>query len=149
MILVKNTQRKIAINTNTFVTKARRMLAALGYSGYTVNIWLTTNATIRKFNKQYRKKDKATDILSFPYHQLQPGEKIKPESPEEENLGDIMISLEYVQKDAPKWDQTFKQRMDVLLAHGIAHLLGYDHKTEEEYKVMNKLEKKLLKTISS
>lgn len=144
MILIKNTQRKIFVDVDKLQSNAKTMLSILDYEDYDLGIWLTTNKTIRKFNKQYRHKDKATDILSFPYYELSPGEQ-PPD--DEKNLGDIIISLEYVQKNAPSWGHSFEERMKVLLAHGIAHLLGYDHETDEEYSIMNKLETKLLKGI--
>ncbi len=146
MITIKNTQRSIILNTAELKSVARKMLFLAGYEDFDLGIWLTTNTTIRRYNKQYRNKDKFTDILSFPYHpNLSPGQKIKPSCPEDENLGDLIISLEYVKKDASNWDQTFKERMHTLLAHGIAHLLGYDHQSDKDYALMSKLEKKLLK----
>ncbi len=147
MITIKNTQRSINVNTTLMQKHAKLMLASLSYVDYDLGIWLTTNASIRKYNKQYRGKDKATDILSFSYHDLKPGQKIDVETPEDKNLGDLIISLEYVQKDAPNWNQSFPERLSVLLAHGIAHLLGYDHETEAEYAKMLPVEKRLLKSI--
>ena len=67
---------------------------------------------------------------------------------EDKNLGDLIISLEYVQKDAPKtWDRTFDDHMIALIAHGIAHLLGYDHIIDKDFAVMLKVEKKLLASV--
>ncbi len=121
------------------------MLAALNYDDFDLGIWLTTDQTIRHYNKEYRHKDKPTDILSFPYHpELKPGERITVKSDDDKNLGDLIISLQYVVKDAPNWGHSFTERMDILLAHGIAHVLGYDHETEAEYAVMQRVEKKLL-----
>lgn len=148
MIFIKNTQRKFKVDLEAIKFKLEKMLNAINYSGFDVSLWLTTNKTIRFYNRNYRHKDKATDILSFPYHEdLQPGQRIKPKSEEDKNLGDLIISLEYLEKDAPKWNQTFLERLDILLAHGIAHLLNYDHQTEEEYKQMQKVEKKLLESL--
>ena len=150
MITIKSRQRKITIDTNHLIKAAQKMLGALKYEGYDLGILLTTNRTIRHFNKLYRGKDRPTDVLSFPFHpMLKPGERIKPKSSEEENLGDLIISLQYVKTDAPRWGQTFEERMIVLLAHGIAHLLGYDHETDEEYALMRKVEQKLLRTAAS
>lgn len=125
------------------------MLISLGYEDFDLGIWLTTNRTIKNYNKRFRKKDKATDILSFPYHpSLKPGNKVIIKEPEDKNLGDIIISLEYAKTDAQQQDKTLAQLLNILLAHGITHLLGYDHKTDEEYKKMQKIEKKLLNTLS-
>lgn len=149
MILIKNTQRKFKIDQKDIASKLQKMLDALNYSDFDLSLWFTTNKTIQFYNKNYRKKDKPTDILSFPYHDyLKAGDRIKAKSEEEKNLGDLIISLEYLDKDAPNWNQTFLERLDILLAHGIAHLLNYDHQSEEEYEQMQKVEKKLLKSIS-
>lgn len=148
MILIKNSQTKIKVNENQIKSWAQACLNELGYSDFDLGIWLTTNATIRKYNRDYRHKDKATDILSFPFHQLKPGQKIKVQSDEDKNLGDLIISLEFVKKDAPlRWNQTFEERMPILLVHGICHLLGYDHEDDADYKVMHKKETALLKKI--
>ena len=149
MILINNRQRKIKVNIKDLHAKATKMLEVLGYQGFDLGILLTTNKSIHKFNKTYRHKDKPTDILSFPYHpELKAGEKIKVLSPDDKNLGDLIISLEYVQKDAKKtWSRSFDDHMIALLAHGIAHLLGYDHIIDKDYIVMLKIEKKLLASV--
>jgi len=122
------------------------MISVLGYEDFDVGIFLTTNVTIRKYNRTYRKQDMPTDILSFPFHpNIKPGEKIDARSEDEKNLGDIIISLEYVKQEAPKWNRSFKEHLRALVAHGIAHLLNYDHQTDKEYEVMQKVEKELLK----
>lgn len=147
MILIKNRQRKIKVDVKKLHAQAQKMLGVLGYPDFDLNILLTTNQSIRKFNKNFRNKDKATDILSFPFHpEAKPGEKIKVLSPDDKNLGDIIISIERAQKDAHDiWQHSLQAHLTVLLAHGIAHLIGYDHITDQEYKVMQKVEKKLLK----
>lgn len=149
MILIKNKQRKIKVDTKKMHAQAQKMLGVLGYPDFDLNILLTTNQTIRKFNKKFRNKNKATDILSFPFHPgSKPDKKIKVLSEEEKNLGDIIISLEHAQKDAlQKWDRTFDHHLTALLAHGVSHLIGHDHHTDEEYEAMLKLEKRLLKAV--
>ncbi len=150
MITIKNTQRKIAINIKQLKSDIHNILIILGYDDFDIGIWLTTNKTIQKYNKQYRSKDKPTDILSFPYHaSLKAGEQIKPKTEEDKNLGDLIISLEYVKKDAQRLDTTFEHRMRVLLVHGICHLLGYDHIKDEDYKKMHRKELFLLKKLQT
>ncbi len=147
MILIKNNLQKIKINSNNLKNKAQRILKSLGYEDFDLGIWVTTNNTIQKYNKQFRKKDKPTDILSFPYHEnLKAGQAILAKCKEDKNLGDIIISAEFVKKDFPS-SREFNNRLDVLLAHGIAHLLGYDHETAEEFAIMKKFEQKILKII--
>ncbi len=148
MITIKNNQRKIDVDTTQIKKDTQKLLNALGYADFDLGIWLTTNPTIKKYNRDYRKKDSATDILSFPFWpNLQVGEKIKPQQADEKQLGDLIISLEYVQKDAKKLGVTFNQRMKRLLIHGICHLLGYDHMNEKDYQVMLKKERELAPVI--
>ncbi len=148
MLLIKNTQRTIHVDVTAMERDARKVLELLGYADYDLGIWLTTNKTIHRYNKEYRHKNKPTDILSFPYYpELVAGQKIKPYSDEEKNLGDIIISVEYVQKAAQELGVTLTARMRVLLVHGICHLLGYDHIKDEDYEVMRKKEAYLLKKL--
>ncbi|MEX0671956.1 MAG: rRNA maturation RNase YbeY [Candidatus Babeliales bacterium] len=145
MISIKNNQHKIAINESHLKKDVQIILDALGYPDFDIGIWLTTNATIRKYNRNYRHKDVPTDILSFPFYpELKAGQKIKAASTDEQNLGDLIISLEYVQSDAKKLGITFNDRMKRLLVHGICHLLGYDHLTDKEYQIMIKKERELI-----
>jgi probable rRNA maturation factor len=150
MILIKNSQKKNLIGAQKIEKDAKKLLEFLGYKDFDLGILLTTNATIRKYNKQYRKKDKATDILSFPYHtELKAGQKVLAKNPEDKNLGDIIISVEFANKDAQAEGKPLSEHLKVLLVHGIAHLLGYDHETEKDFVVMDKLEQKLLKILGS
>lgn len=145
MITIKNTQRKIKIDVNQLKRDAQAILDALNYSDFDLGIWLTSNAMIRKYNKEYRHKDKPTDVLSFPYHtELKAGKRIKVKSDDDKNLGDLILAPEYIQKDLPKWETTFEKHLQRLLVHGICHLLGYDHIKESDYKIMHKKEMELL-----
>lgn len=148
MITIKNTQQKIKININRLREDAQKILQILKYDDFDLGIWITTNKTIHFYNREYRHKDKPTDILSFAYHsQLKAGQRIKPETDEDKNLGDLIISAEYVQKAALELGVSFDDRMQILLVHGICHLLGYDHEKDEDYKVMHCKEQKLLKKL--
>lgn len=145
MITIRNSQRRIKIDVENLKKQAQFLLDVLKYGDFDLGIWLTTNKTIHQYNLEYRKKDKPTDILSFPFYpHLKAGERIKAQSADEKNLGDLIISLEYVQQAAQELGVSFEQRMRVLLVHGICHLLGYDHILDADYKVMHKKELKLL-----
>jgi len=145
MIQIKNSQRTIKIDTAQLKKDAQTFLTALGYEDFDLGIWVTTNATIKKYNRDYRHKDKPTDILSFPYHDtLKAGKRIIVREPEDSNLGDLIISAQYVEKDATRMGISFDRRMRRLLVHGICHLLGYDHMKDSEYKVMLAKERELL-----
>jgi probable rRNA maturation factor len=149
MILIKNTQRKVPLDVERLHKEAQAVLDILGYHDYDLGIWITTNRTIRAYNRTYRFKDKPTDILSFPYYpDLKPGERIRPTSDEEKNLGDIIISAEYVLQEAKKYGVTLDDRLRVLLVHGICHLLGYDHISDDDYRQMQAKETFILNTLA-
>lgn len=148
MITIHNRQRKIPINVEKLQADAQKLLQLLGYPDFDLGILITTNTSIQGYNATYRMQDKPTDILSFPFHtELQPGQKIKPASDDEKNLGDIIISAEYVFKNKKELPGNFDERMQMLLVHGVCHLLGYDHITDEQYALMHRKEMALLKKL--
>jgi len=148
MITIKNNIKKISFDVQLYKNQAQKALKALGYDDFDLGIWLTTNSTIKKYNAMYRDKDKATDVLSFPFHHITAGTKIKIQTDDDKNLGDMIISMEYVQKAAKKLNSTFEQRMNRMLIHSLCHLLGYDHIQDDEFKVMIKKEKQLAALIN-
>lgn len=145
MILIKNTQRRFNVDQQAIKKLVQKLLDELGYTDFDIGIWFTTNKTIAKFNNVYRGKTGPTDILSFPYHtNIKAGQKIKVSDPDSKNLGDLILSLEYIHK-TPQWRETPEnQRLPILLVHGICHLIGYDHETDSDYNIMNKKERALL-----
>lgn len=150
MITIKNTQSDIKIDAKALKKKAQHLLAALEYADFDVGILFCTNDQMQEYNKTYRGKDKPTDVLSFPYHpNLVAGQRIIAASDDDKNIGDIIIAPEYVQTDAPKWNQTFEQRIDILLIHAICHLLGYDHETDQDYDIMKAQEEWLLEQLNA
>lgn len=149
MVTLKNEQNK-SINEKTLQQDAQRILEYLGYPEFDLGILLCDSNTMHQYNKQYRNKDKPTDILSFPYYpNLKAGEKIKPTTPEEKNLGDIILCPEYIQEDLARWNQPFDVRMQQLLVHGICHLLGYDHIKDVDYEIMKQKEEEILNHLKS
>ncbi len=94
-----------------------------------IHLALTDDARIRVLNREYRRKDKATDVLSFP--QFQPKEisgrsKRKVEAPGP-YLGDLVISTETTLKQAKEFGVTKREELIRLVVHGVLHLCGYDH----------------------
>lgn len=148
MITIKNRVKKIKIDSKAIESGVKKMLSLDGYKDFDIGILFTTNKTMQKFNNTYRKKDKPTDILSFPYHYtLKAGQKVVVHEQEDKNLGDLIISLEYAKMDAEAKGYSFSEYLFILIAHGIAHLLGYDHITDAQYAKMRKKERALLDTL--
>ena len=97
------------------------------------SILLTNNKKMKELNYRFRKKNKATDILSFPFH------KKKKYSG---YIGDLAISYEIINKRSKKTNFNFE--FDKIWIHGYLHLIGYDHKKNSEFKKMISVEKKIL-----
>ena len=105
---------------------------------------LSNTKAIKKLNSKFRKKNKSTDVLSFPfYNKKKLQNRIKKEK--EIYLGDIIINLNKIR--SKKNIKNFKLEFDKLWIHGLVHLFGYDHKKEKDYRKMNQVEKNYLKYI--
>ena len=110
-----------------------------------VNIVLTSPENIRKMNKEYRKIDKETDVLSFPMFEKEELEKIKNSN--QDILGDIVISIQRVKEQAEEYGHSFKRELSYMVVHGFYHLMGYDHMEEEDKIVMRQKEENILQKL--
>ena len=100
---------------------------------------LSGSKEIKNLNKKYRKKNKVTDILSFPFQtKTELKKKIKKEK--EIYIGDIIINFNKIKNK--KTLKKFKFDFDRLWIHGLVHLLGYDHKKDKDFFKMSQIEKK-------
>ncbi len=109
-----------------------------------VSLSFVDNNEIKELNRDFRGKDKETDVLSFPQYENQ--ELIK----EENNivvLGDIVISLEKAKEQAIEYGHSFEREVAFLTSHSMFHLLGYDHDTEENTTLMRQKEEKVLELL--
>lgn len=111
------------------------------------SVTLTIPSEIKKINKEYRKIDKETDVLSFPMFQKEEIDNIvlkQIKMPIEEILGDIVISVERVKKQAKEYGHSFERELSYMLVHGFYHLMGYDHIEDEDKILMRQKEEKIL-----
>tara|TARA_X000001036_G_scaffold130445_1_gene123327 strand:- start:687 stop:1151 length:465 start_codon:yes stop_codon:yes gene_type:complete len=109
------------------------------------SLLLSGTTEIKKLNRKFRKKNKSTDVLSFPfYEKKQLNNKIRKQR--EIYLGDIIINLNKIKN---KNDKTkFKKELNKLWIHGLVHLFGYKHKKNQDFYTMSKIEKKYLQYIN-
>lgn len=105
---------------------------------YEVAIALADDAAIRTLNRDFRNKDAATNVLSFPQYD-DVAAMMPPAS-----LGDIMLAFETMQREAMEQKKSLRDHTAHLLLHGFLHLFGYDHMTEREAQEMEALETKIL-----
>lgn len=111
-----------------------------------ISIILTTPEQIQQINKQYRNIDKETDVLSFPMYEKNELEKMIKENKfdHEDVLGDVIISIDKVERQAKEYNHSFERELAYMLVHGFYHLMGYDHIKEEDKSVMRLKEEKVL-----
>ena len=110
--------------------RAEAMLRSLGRPEAELSILLCDDETIQSLNRAYRHKNKPTDVLAFPM-QEGPGAAVAPDL-----LGDVVISVPTARRQAADRDRPIIDEVTFLLAHGLLHLLGYDHATAPEEREM-------------
>ncbi|MEL6363599.1 MAG: rRNA maturation RNase YbeY [Pseudomonadota bacterium] len=99
-------------------------------------VLFTDDAVLQRLNRDFRGKDAPTNVLSFPA-EVGPG-------PHEAGLGDVAIAFETVEREAAEKDVSLRDHAAHMLAHGLLHLLGYDHQADEEAAEMEKIETRAL-----
>jgi probable rRNA maturation factor len=127
-VVLLNRQRRRRVSPS----RLRRVLAgaaeALRVRGE-VSLVLAGDRLLRRLNRDYRGKDRATDVLSFPGEGGEAG------------LGDVVISVETARRNARRLGRSLPQELDVLVLHGFLHVLGHDHETDDG--TMERLERRL------
>ena len=103
-----------------------------------LSLLFTDDAHIRVLNREWRGKDKATNVLSFPAFETAPGDGLPP------MLGDIALAFETIKSEAALDEKRFEHHVTHLIVHGLLHLLGYDHEEEQEADEMEAIERKAL-----
>jgi rRNA maturation RNase YbeY len=109
-----------------------------------VTVVLLNDAQIAQYNQQFRKKDGPTDVLSFPVNELQ-DEISRGRKKGIYYLGDILISMERAESQAREKNHSPKLEFQILLLHGMLHLLGYDHEVDDGQ--MERLERRIQKAV--
>ncbi len=135
----KNWSSRNEINKKLIEKIAKIVLSGLEKFNKTticeISVLLTNKEEIRKLNKDFRGKDKATNVLSFPDGDRE-GTYLY--------LGDVAFCHEVIEEEALSLGFSFKERFVQLLVHSILHLAGYDHEMEDEAEVMENLETEIL-----
>ena len=128
---------KIIKNPNNYLNKRLKILSKVPFfknKNHEFSVLLTNDKKMKNLNFKFRKKNKTTDVLSFP---------IKIKNKNSLYVGDIAISYEIIKKRSK--DTNFFLEFDKMWIHGYLHLIGYDHKRLDDYTKMLKKEKSILK----
>lgn len=143
------------VSAATVRRRAEKMLAHLRLEDVELSVALVDDATIRELNRAYRRKDKPTDVLAFPLEEgpanAEPtpkragGEAIRaPAASGPRMLGDVIVSCDTARRQAGQRRKPLLAELTMLLAHGLLHLLGYDHRTDAQEREMTALTRELM-----
>ncbi|MBA3440606.1 MAG: rRNA maturation RNase YbeY [Pyrinomonadaceae bacterium] len=132
---VVNRQRGQQIDRERWQAFGEQALEMIGVQNQGATVLFTSDRTMRKLNRDYRGKDCTTDVLSFP------SEQTSFEKASEKHLGDVVISVEQASRQAAEHRLEMDREVAQLILHGLLHLCGYDHATDNGE--MNRLELRL------
>jgi probable rRNA maturation factor len=135
LYMILNRQRAIPVSIPPLEKFLARVQSRLRIAPESVSVALVTNNAIAKWNSSYRGKSKPTDVLSFPA--VTPDEPAPARAPAPKKksapspyLGDIAIAPAVARQNARRFGRTFDAEMRILILHGVLHLMGYDHETD-------------------
>lgn len=118
-------QQKIQFDIAAICSYADSLSNAIAEAaGKTFSVAFISNERMKQLNSTFRGKDAATDVLSFPF-------EAQPFEPESDEIGDIVISAEQAQKQAAENGLSLEGEIKQLILHGVLHLCGYDHETDD------------------
>ncbi|HOI96665.1 MAG TPA: rRNA maturation RNase YbeY [Syntrophobacter fumaroxidans] len=126
LIQISEKQSRIETNRRRIKSAANRILNALGFTDAELSILIVDDEEMAGLNSTYRRKDTSTDVLSFPMREGEFGDVC------EEVLGDVVICAPMAKRMSELHGASFESVMDLLLVHGILHLVGHDHEQGRE-----------------
>ena len=107
-----------------------------------LTLLLSNNKNIKKLNKEFRNKNKSTDILSFPFYKKNKISKMT-------YIGDIIISYNFIDKPKKQKLKSFREKLIKIFIHGFLHLLSFDHKRDKDFKKMSREEDLIYQSVIS
>ncbi|MDO8547513.1 MAG: rRNA maturation RNase YbeY [Nitrospirales bacterium] len=173
-VLLQNRQRAVAVNCAWLGRTAEAVLAAAHVESAELSLVLVSDRRMRTLNQRYRKKDRTTDVLAFPMHEIWPSKRRSPAPAASLGprtrpgasgaggcdiaksrlsrvpmvLGDVVISMPTAKRQAAELGHSLRDEVARLLVHGVLHLLGYDHeRSERDALLMARKEKAVLRAI--
>jgi probable rRNA maturation factor len=133
--LLVETELGAGLTAKEVERRMTRMMGAVDLQGAELSVVLTDDAQMRKLNHLYRRKNYATDVLAFAMNE--PGGNTRSRSRAVPRLlGDVIVSVPTARRQANEADRTVLDEVTMLLAHGLLHLLGWDHETAALAKAM-------------
>ena len=131
---------------NSYLKKKIKKISKLNFFSkkkiFSFTVLLTSSSRMKNLNKKFRKKNKTTDVLSFPFYDFNKYNKRERKI----YLGDIALCYEIINRRSK--NSSFYSEFDKMWIHGYLHLMGYDHKKIKDYEKMRKVENKILTSCS-
>jgi len=151
-ILIGNRQQRVKVTGRVRNLIRRTGQAVAGMfklpENTEVSITLLDDQAVKKLNNEYRHMDRPTDVLSFAFADAGEGIEIPPGGEGETRLlGEITISLERAVAQAEEYGHSLEREIGYLTVHGLLHLLGFDHRDEEQAAEMRQWEEKILRSL--
>ena len=128
------------------VASAVAKMAKIG-NNTELSILIVDNSYMQELNFIYRQQNRPTDVLSFAMNELVDEDPDLDVEGEVNALGDIVISLEKALSQSEEYGHSLERELGYLVAHGMLHLLGYNHETEAERELMRNLEEKIMQKV--
>ena len=147
-LALRNLQRAVPLRRALLRQRLQAVRGALGVRAFDLGVVCVDNRKIQQMNRIYRDQDTPTDVLSFPFHEnLKAGEIPQPDFPDDYNLGDIFLGVEFILQQC-KEDEDYYDILTETATHGLCHLLGFTHSTEAEWQKMYQKEKQVLQELN-
>jgi probable rRNA maturation factor len=132
---VANRQRRFRIDARRLATVAERALAAVGRAGADVEVDVVDDREIRRLNTRYRAVRRRTDVLAFPLEVAESAGRL---------VGQIVVSADSAERQSRKLGVPLAHEMDLLVTHGVLHLVGWDDRDPVEADLMHRRERDIL-----
>lgn len=128
--------------TSKIVNAAAKDLGLAANPQVELSIVFADDAMVQELNAQWRGKDIPTNVLSFPSKLMRPVDVLPPV------LGDIILAFQTVEREALQEEKRFENHVSHLVLHGFLHLLGYDHESDEDARLMENTETRILAALA-
>ncbi|KAG6926631.1 putative ybeY metallopeptidase (putative) [Chelydra serpentina] len=148
-LVIRNLQKVIPLRRIPLRRRIEILQKILDVQQFDLGVICLNNRNIQLLNSTYRQKNVPTDVLSFPFHEnLKAGDLPQPSFRDEYNLGDVFLGVEYIYQQCQENGEDYYSILTVTAAHGLCHLLGYQHNTEAEWEQMYQKEKQILEELN-
>ena len=136
LTIINAMQKKLVLN-HSLKRIAAILEKEIGKTNGIINVIFCDQKTSKMLNRSYRKKNTATNVLTFNY-------LLTGKTPQD-LLAEIYLNIPYIKTEAIRYDEAFSHRLITLFIHGLLHAKGYDHEKDQDYRIMKLLEEKILK----